>query len=68
MTTVKFDQVPTDAESTTVTDIQQDSVKQAWECYESKPEYKKFNKHDLIESMLPHDSNQDQNHVTQNEK
>ncbi|GAA5015907.1 NF038105 family protein [Acinetobacter puyangensis] len=68
MTTVKFDQVPTDAESTTVTDIQQDSVKQAWQGYESKPEYKKFNKHDMIESMLPHASDQDENLVVQNEK
>lgn len=68
MTTVKFDQVPTDAESTTVTDIQQDSVKQAWQGYEAKPEYKKFNKHDMIESMLPHGTDQDENLVAQNEK
>jgi len=26
-------------------------VKEAWKAYEAKPEYKKFNKHDLIESM-----------------
>lgn len=52
MTTVKFDQVPTDIEKTTVDEIQQDSVKQAWQPYEAKPEYKQFNKHDMIESML----------------
>lgn len=58
MTTVKFDKVPTDIEVTTVNDIQQDSVQQAWNAYESKPEYKKFNKHDMIESMLPHETKQ----------
>ena len=52
MTTVKFDQLPTQIEETNVSDINKESVKQAWREYEAKPEYKDFNKHDLIESML----------------
>lgn len=52
MNTVKFDQMPTDVEKTCVDDINNDSVKHAWDAYEMKPEYKEFNKHDLIESML----------------
>jgi hypothetical protein len=26
-------------------------VKEAWKNYEAKPEFKEFNKHDMIESM-----------------
>ena len=52
MTTMKFDQMPTAIEETTVNDIQKETIKQAWQDYESRPEYKDFNKHDLIESML----------------
>ena len=52
MTTMKFDQLPTQIEETNVADIGQESVKQAWKTYESKAEYKDFNKHDMIESML----------------
>ena len=26
-------------------------MKEAWESYEAKPEYKEFNKHDMIEAM-----------------
>ncbi len=53
MTTVKFDQVPTAAEGVTVDKVKDESIKKAWQDYEAKPEYKKFNKHDMIESMLP---------------
>ena len=52
MTTVRFDQLPTAIEETNVQHIVQDNMKQAWEAYESKPEYKEFNKHDLIESLV----------------
>jgi hypothetical protein len=33
--------------------ISKESVKDAWKEYEAKPEYKEFNKHDMIESMQP---------------
>jgi hypothetical protein len=39
-------------------------VKDAWKEYEAKPEYKEFNKHDMIESMQPQ-SKQDL-HLNQN--
>ena len=52
MTTVRFDQLPTAIEETNVQHIAQDNMKKAWEAYESKPEYKEFNKHDLIESLV----------------
>lgn len=52
MTTMKFDQMPTAIEETNVDDIQKENMKEAWQAYASKPEYKDFNKHDLIESML----------------
>ncbi|MGE8538507.1 MAG: NF038105 family protein, partial [Acinetobacter sp.] len=32
--------------------------KEAWRDYEAKPEYKQFNKHDLIESMQPAEADQ----------
>ena len=51
MTTQKFDGMPTPSEAMNVDDISADKVKEAWQGYEAKPEYKKFNKHDLIESM-----------------
>ncbi|TXJ09617.1 MAG: hypothetical protein E6Q25_02755 [Acinetobacter sp.] len=60
MSTVKFDKVPTHAESTTVEGIGRDVIEQAWQSYEAKPEYKEFNKHDLIESMLPHQQDDQQ--------
>ena len=41
MTTTKFEATPTPNEN----------VKDAWKNYEAKPEFKEFNKHDLIESM-----------------
>ena len=44
MTTQKFDATPTPNEAMSLDDISAEKV-------EAKPEYKKFNKHDLIESM-----------------
>lgn len=52
MSRVKFDKVPTRAESLNVDAIGEEMISQAWQSYEVKPEYKKFNKHDMIESML----------------
>ena len=52
MSRVKFDKVPTRAESLNVDAIGEEMISQAWQSYEAKPEYKKFNKHDMIESML----------------
>jgi len=51
MTTQKFDATPTPNEAMSLDDISAEKVKEAWKAYEAKPEYKKFNKHDLIESM-----------------
>ncbi|MGA9698912.1 MULTISPECIES: NF038105 family protein [Acinetobacter] len=51
MTTQKFDATPTPNEAMNLDDISDEKVKEAWKAYEAKPEYKKFNKHDLIESM-----------------
>lgn len=51
MTTLKFDATPTPSEGITLDDISEDKMKEAWRDYEAKPEYKQFNKHDLIESM-----------------
>ena len=51
MTTQKFDAMPTQNEAISLDDISPENVKAAWKEYEAKPEYKKFNKHDLIESM-----------------
>ena len=51
MTTQKFDATPTPNEAMNLDDISAEKVKEAWKDYEAKPEYKKFNKHDLIESM-----------------
>ncbi|MGY5393278.1 NF038105 family protein [Acinetobacter sp.] len=51
MTTQKFDAMPTQNEGISLDDISPENVKAAWKDYEAKPEYKKFNKHDLIESM-----------------
>ena len=33
-------------------ELREEMISQAWQSYEAKPEYKKFNKHDMIESML----------------
>ncbi|NNH00846.1 NF038105 family protein [Acinetobacter sp. ANC 5414] len=63
MTTQKFDATPTPNEAMSLDDISEEKVKEAWKAYEAKPEYKKFNKHDLIESM--HSSKDE---VTESEK
>ena len=60
MTTMKFDQMPTAIEETNVSEIQKENIQQAWQAYETKPEYKEFNKHDLIESMLEKNSTDQQ--------
>ena len=51
MTTLNFDKMPTQTEAMDLTDISPEKVKEAWKDYDAKPEYKDFNKHDLIESM-----------------
>ena len=52
MTTKNFDATPTPSEPISLEQISKENVKDAWKEYEAKPEYKEFNKHDLIESML----------------
>jgi hypothetical protein len=54
MTTHKFDATPTSSEGISLDDISADNIKQAWQEYAAKPEYKEFNKHDLIESLQDH--------------
>lgn len=51
MTTLMFDATPTPSEGIDLKDISSDKSKEAWKAYEAKPEYKDFNKHDMIESM-----------------
>lgn len=51
MTTKKFDATPTAGEPINLDEISKENVQDAWKDYEAKPEYKDFNKHDLIESM-----------------
>ncbi|ENU81237.1 hypothetical protein F975_01102 [Acinetobacter sp. ANC 3789] len=51
MTTKTFDAMPTPSEAIDFNEITDENVKSAWANYETKPEYKEFNKHDLIESM-----------------
>ena len=51
MTTKKFDATPTAGEPINLDEISKENVQEAWKDYEAKPEYKDFNKHDLIESM-----------------
>ncbi|MEQ0923613.1 NF038105 family protein [Acinetobacter schindleri] len=53
MTTLKFDATPTPSEAINLDEISEDKMKEAWKAYEAKPEYKEFNKHDMIESMQP---------------
>lgn len=54
MSVKTFDKVPTPSEPITVEmeQISEESVQQAWRDYQAKPEYKEFNKHDMIDSML----------------
>lgn len=59
---MKFDRMPSAIEETTVNEIEKENIQQAWQAYESKAEYKDFNKHDLIESML------DADHQEENKK
>ncbi len=42
---------PTAGEPINLDEISKENVQEAWKDYEAKPEYKDFNKHDLIESM-----------------
>lgn len=51
MTTKKFDATPTPSEGINLNEITDDHMKEAWQGYENRPEYKKFNKHDMIESL-----------------
>jgi hypothetical protein len=53
MSTKNFEATPTPSESISLDTISKESVKDAWKEYEAKPEYKEFNKHDMIESMQP---------------
>lgn len=60
MSVHKFDATPTSAEAIDLGEITTENVKQAWSGYENKPEYKKFNKHDLIESLQESETKEDQ--------
>jgi hypothetical protein len=51
MTTKHFDATPTPNEPIKLDNISTEKVKEAWKSYEAKPEYKEFNKHDMIEAM-----------------
>jgi hypothetical protein len=62
MTKMTFDKMPTEIEETTVEPIAKEKIQQAWQAYEAKPEYKTFNKHDLIESMIPVSEDRSVNH------
>jgi hypothetical protein len=53
MSTQNFEDTPTAGEPINLEEISKEKVKEAWKDYEAKPEYKEFNKHDLIESMQP---------------
>ena len=56
MTTAKFEATPTQGEGIDLKEISAENVKDAWKNYEAKPEFKEFNKHDMIESMTVHES------------
>lgn len=60
MTTKTFGAIPTPNEPINLDEISKESVDEAWKGYEAKPEYKEFNKHDLIESMHPPKTEQEQ--------
>lgn len=62
MTTKKFDEMPSPNEGIDLDGISAEKVKDAWKDYDVKPEYKSFNKHDLIESMQQSNVKQDQQH------
>lgn len=54
MTIQKFEATPTAGEAFDVQSVSTEKSKEAWKEYESEPEYKDFNKHDMIESMQAH--------------
>ncbi|WP_151722204.1 NF038105 family protein [Acinetobacter ursingii] len=60
MTTKTFGAMPTPNEAISLDEISKESVDEEWKGYEAKPEYKEFNKHDLIESMHPPKAEQEQ--------
>lgn len=68
MTTQRFDATPTPNEAMSLDEISTENVKEAWKDYEAKPEYKKFNKHDLIESMQSSSEETEQSEENINEK
>lgn len=68
MTTQRFDATPTPNEAMSLDEISTENVKEAWKDYEAKPEYKKFNKHDLIESMRLSSEETEQSEENINEK
>ena len=68
MTTQRFDATPTPNEAMSLDEISTENVKEAWRDYEAKPEYKKFNKHDLIESMQLSSEETEQSEENINEK
>lgn len=68
MTTQRFDATPTPNEAMSLDEISTENVKEAWRDYEAKPEYKKFNKHDLIESMRLSSEETEQSEENINEK
>lgn len=51
MSTKNFEATPTPSEPISLETISKEKVQEAWKEYEAKPEYKEFNKHDMIESM-----------------
>ena len=51
MSIQKFEATPTSGEAIDLKEISSESSKEAWQQYSAKPEYKEFNKHDMIESM-----------------
>ncbi|MBF7682075.1 NF038105 family protein [Acinetobacter sp. B5B] len=52
MTTKNFDEMPTATESLDISEISEESSRQAWADYEiNNPQYKQYNKHDLIEAL-----------------
>ena len=60
MTIQKFEPTPTPSEALDLHSISEEKSKQAWQQYQAKPEYKDFNKHDMIESMQKNtDSNEE---------
>ena len=63
MTTKKLEPSPTPSEALSLDEISKESIAAAWEGYQAKPEYKEFNKHDLIESFQHQEA--DSNHTSQ---